>query len=203
MREPKILDVLFPTPRRLIFAAIFGEPSRWWSLPELAGRAGMQPASLRTHMVQLREAGLVREKAEGGRPWFQPDPACPVFEEVRTILTKLTAQADTAETILVVEDHPATAQITRILLESWGYRVLEAHSAEEALEVFRNDAEGIQLVLTDVIMPGMNGPQLASELQQLRRNCGLFSCPDTRTSSSIDPTQHSFPSPSIRLAFRA
>jgi CheY-like chemotaxis protein len=168
MREPKILDVLFPSPRRLIFTAIFGEPSRWWSLPELAGRAGMQPASLRSHMIQLREAGVVREKSEGGRPWFQPDPACPVYEEVRTILTKLTAHVDTAETILVVEDQPATAQITRILLESWGYRVLEAHSAEEALGLFQRDGEGIHLVLTDIIMPGMNGPQLASELQQLR-----------------------------------
>jgi two-component system cell cycle sensor histidine kinase/response regulator CckA len=65
-----------------------------------------------------------------------------------------------------VEDQPATAQITRILLESWGYRVLEAHCGEEALAKFGNDGDGIQLLLTDVIMPGMSGPQLASELQQ-------------------------------------
>jgi CheY-like chemotaxis protein len=143
---------------------MYPEPERWWSLAELSGRAGLQPATLRQHLTQLREAGLVREKSEGGRPWFQPDPACPVYEEMRSIVTKLTSQADGAETILVVEDQPATAQITRILLESWGYRVLEAHCGEEALRMFEKDAEGIHLLLTDVIMPGMNGPQLAGEL---------------------------------------
>ena len=161
MREPRALDVLFPGPRRQIFSAIYAEPERWWALAELAGRAGLQAASLRPHMAQLRDAGIVREKLEGGRPWFQPDPACPVFEELRAIVTKLTPSLD-AETILVVEDQPATAQITRILLESWGYRVLEAHCAEEALSVFTSHAEAIHLVLTDVIMPGLNGTQLAS-----------------------------------------
>jgi CheY-like chemotaxis protein len=168
MREPKALEVLFPGPRRQVFSAMFGEPSRWWSLPELAGRAGIQPASLRQHMTHLREAGIIREKAEAGRPWFQPDPACPVFEELRTILSKLTCQADSAETILVVEDQPATAQITRILLESWGYHVLEAHSGEEALAVFARNGHAVHLVLTDVIMPGMNGADLAGEMLQMR-----------------------------------
>jgi CheY-like chemotaxis protein len=81
-------------------------------------------------------------------------------------VTKLTPQTNTAETILVVEDQPATAQITRILLESWGYRVLEAHDGNEALSLFARDGDGIHLLLTDVIMPGMNGQQLASELVQ-------------------------------------
>ena len=168
MREPRALEVLFPGPRRQVFSAMFGEPSRWWSLPELAGRAGIQPSSLRQHMTQLREAGIIREKAEAGRPWFQPDPACPVFEDLRTILGKLISQADSTETILVVEDQPATAQITRILLESWGYHVLEAHSAEEALSIFAKDGHAIHLVLTDVIMPGMNGAELAAALLQIR-----------------------------------
>jgi len=168
MRELKALEALFPGPRRQVFSAMFGEPSRWWSLPELAGRAGIQPASLRQHMTHLRDAGIIREKAEAGRPWFQPDPACPVFEELRTILSKLTSGADSAETILVVEDQPATAQITRILLESWGYEVLEAHSGEEALAVFATNGRGVHLVLTDVIMPGMNGADLAAELLKIR-----------------------------------
>src|SRR5580765_4020504 len=168
MREPKALEVLFPGPRRSLFAAMFSEPSRWWSLQELAGRAGMQPASLRQHMTQLREAGIIREKVEAGRPWFQPDPACPVFEELRGILGKLLSKSDTAETILVVEDQPATAQITRILLESWGYRVFEAHSGEEAVALFSKDGDEIHLVLTDVIMPGMNGSELASRLLEMR-----------------------------------
>jgi CheY-like chemotaxis protein len=171
MNEPTPLDVIFPGPRRLIFAAMYAEPSRWWSLPELAGRAGMNGATLRQHLGRMRDAGLIREKADGGRPWFQPNPACPVYAEMQAIVTKLTAQTHGAETILIVEDQEATAQITRILLESWGYRVLEAHSGGEALEIFKQDGDAIQLVLTDVIMPGMSGPEIVAEL--LRRRPGL------------------------------
>jgi CheY-like chemotaxis protein len=147
---------------------MYTEPGRWWSLPELAGRAGIQPLTLRQHLSQMRNAGLIREKAEAGRPWYQPNPACPIFEELQSIVTKLTLQTDAAETILVVEDQPATAQITRILLESWGYRVMEAHSGDEALHLFHQNGDGIHLVLTDVIMPGMTGPQLVGELLRLR-----------------------------------
>src|SRR6185369_2752355 len=87
-----------------------------------------------------------------------------VFSEMQAIVTKLTAETRDSETILIVEDQEATAQITRILLESWGYRVIEAHSGLEALQVLASDGDGVQLVLTDVIMPGMNGPELASEI---------------------------------------
>ena len=168
MSEWKPLDILFPGPRRPIFLALYAEPSRWWSLTELAGRAGVNPASLRRHLAHFREAGLIREKADGGRPWFQPNPACPVFDEMQAIVTKLTSQTHAAETILIIEDQAATAQITRILLESWGYRVFEAHSGAEALEIFKQDGDSIELVLTDVVMPGMSGPQIASELVRLR-----------------------------------
>ena len=167
MGETKTLEVLFPGPKRPLFCAMFAEANRWWSLAELAGRAGVQQKSVRQHVVQLRNSGLVREKTEGGRQWFQPDPACPVFEEMQGIVTKLTA-ARGGETILIVEDQEATAQITRILLESWGYQVLETHSAAEALEIFSKDGDAVQLVLTDVIMPGVGGQDLARELRAKR-----------------------------------
>jgi CheY-like chemotaxis protein len=168
MNELKPLDVLFPGPRRLLFVAMYAEPSRWWSLPELAGRAGVNAVTLRQHLGRMRDAGLIREKAEDGRPWFQPDPACPVYDEMQAIVTKLTSQTRAAETILIIEDQEATAQITRILLESWGYHVLEAHSGGEALEIFKQDGDAIQLVLTDVIMPGLSGPQIVDELLRQR-----------------------------------
>lgn len=161
------LEALFPQPRRLILGALFGEPERWFSLPELAGRAGVQPATVRQHLTALREGGILREKEAGGRPWFQADPASPVFPELQSMVSKLTARA-AGETILVVEDQPATAQITRILLESWGYHVIEARDGAAALSVYETFDGVIQLLLTDVIMPGMSGAQLADEL--LRRN---------------------------------
>jgi CheY-like chemotaxis protein len=150
---------------------MFHEPGRWWSIPEIAGRAGLRPASLRPHLVTLRQAGILHEKTEGGRAWFQPDPDCPVFAELQSLFSKLSPRANRSETIMVVEDQRATAQITRILLESWGYRVFEAHDAREALCLFEQHGDGVHLVLTDMIMPGLSGTQLAAEL--VRRKPGL------------------------------
>jgi CheY-like chemotaxis protein len=167
----KALNALFPGARRLILLAMFTEPERWFSLTELAGRAGVRPTTLLRHVVHLREGGLIREKEDGGRPWFQVDPGCPVFAEMQSMMTKLAERTSARETILVVEDQEATARITRILLESWGYRVLEAHGGAEAISLFeRHDGE-IHLLLTDMIMPGMDGAQLADEL--VRRKPGL------------------------------
>jgi CheY-like chemotaxis protein len=168
MVESKVLEVLFPGARRLILCAMFGEPDKWWSLEELAGHAGVRPASQQAYLVRLRRAGIVREQTGDGTVRFQPNPACSIYAELRTIIVKLTQAPVCGETVLVVEDTEATAQITRILLESWGYVVLEAHSPIEALDLFESHANEIQLVLTDVLMPEMSGSQLAEELRRSR-----------------------------------
>jgi CheY-like chemotaxis protein len=164
MPEPNALEALFPNPRRVVLCAVFHEPGRWWSLAELSGRAGLRPASLRVHIAALRDGGVIREKIEGGRAWFQADSSCPVFSEIQSLVGKLYADGERGETILIVEDQAATARITRILLESWGYRVIEAHSGAEALTLFEQHRAAVRLVLTDVVMPGLPGPQLAAEL---------------------------------------
>jgi CheY-like chemotaxis protein len=167
MAESGALESLFPGARRTLLSALFAEPNRWWSLEELAGRAGVRPGSLQPHLIRLRESGIVREERGAGRAKFQPNPECQIFAELHAIVMKLTSGRD-GETILVVEDTAATARITRILLESWGYRVLEAHTPAMALDLFDTHGKDVQLVLTDVMMPQMSGPQLAEELR--RRN---------------------------------
>lgn len=72
------------------------------------------------------------------------------------------------ETILVAEDEPDLREVTRIFLEGYGYRVLEASSAEQAIQTAENYKEGIDLLLTDVIMPGMSGSQLAEKILSKR-----------------------------------
>jgi CheY-like chemotaxis protein len=165
------LTALFPPARRRIFCTLFTEPERWWSLPELAGRTGLRLSSLQQHVGRLRRGGIIRERTMAGNVLLQTDSASPVFSELRSIVTKLGGGMPFGfrpETILVVEDHVATARITRILLESWGYRVLEARGGREAIAVFEQHGEAILLLLTDVIMPDISGPQLVDELQ--RRN---------------------------------
>lgn len=161
----RILETLFPGTRRTLFAALFSEPNRWWTVEELAGRAGVRMACIQAHLGRLRDTGVVRENNTDGRVRVQPDPDCEIYPELHSIVTKLTLSHG-GETILVVEDTPATAQITRILLESWGYRAFEAHTPSEALTLFEGHAAEIHLLLTDIRMPQMTGPQLADELRR-------------------------------------
>jgi CheY-like chemotaxis protein len=70
------------------------------------------------------------------------------------------------ETVLVVEDEKGVRTITRLLLEHFGYRVLEAGSGPEALKVWQTAAAEVDLLLTDMIMPQeMNGRKLAEKLR--------------------------------------
>jgi CheY-like chemotaxis protein len=170
MAESRTFEALFPGARGAVLTALFAEPGRWWTLEELAGRAGVRPGSIHGQLVRLRQRGIVREDRKAAYPRFQPDPGSQVFAELQAIVTKLTS-SNGSETILVVEDTTATAQITRILLESWGYCALEAHTPGEALNLFDSHAGEIHLVLTDVMMPQMSGTQLADELR--RRDPGV------------------------------
>lgn len=69
------------------------------------------------------------------------------------------------ETILLVEDEPAILDIASTMLRRLGYRVLIAGTPKKALKVARGSAAGIDLLVTDVIMPGMNGRELATRLK--------------------------------------
>jgi signal transduction histidine kinase/ActR/RegA family two-component response regulator len=69
-----------------------------------------------------------------------------------------------SETILVVEDEPKVREIVVRALRSAGYRVLEAASGAEAVERERHTAEPIHLLLTDVVMPGLDGREAAERI---------------------------------------
>jgi CheY-like chemotaxis protein len=72
------------------------------------------------------------------------------------------------ETILLVEDQPDVRKLLRSLLASLGYQVLEAADGNAALALVQQAAEPFQLMLTDLVMPGMNGLELAARLTALR-----------------------------------
>ncbi len=72
------------------------------------------------------------------------------------------------ETILVVDDDPSVRHIIAMSLESYGYRVLEAESGPAALGMCRSHAGHIQMLWTDVAMPGRNGLELARQVMELR-----------------------------------
>jgi CheY-like chemotaxis protein len=69
------------------------------------------------------------------------------------------------ETILLAEDEDAVREVTAQLLESFGYQVLKASSGEEALRLAESQRGKIHLLMTDVVMPGMGGRELADLLR--------------------------------------
>ncbi len=68
------------------------------------------------------------------------------------------------ETILLVEDDDGVRTLAGMILHSAGYTVLEARNGEEGLEVFKRHPDSVHLLLTDVVMPHMDGCQLAERL---------------------------------------
>ncbi|HEX5044785.1 MAG TPA: response regulator [Candidatus Polarisedimenticolaceae bacterium] len=72
------------------------------------------------------------------------------------------------ETVLVVEDEPAVRDLTRQVLRLQGYAILDAANGGEALAVAAAHDGPIHLLVTDVVMPGMSGPELAGKLQAAR-----------------------------------
>jgi two-component system, cell cycle sensor histidine kinase and response regulator CckA len=65
----------------------------------------------------------------------------------------------------VVEDEPAILNVTTMILTRQGYTVLQANSPKEAINLAHEHANEIDLLITDLIMPEMNGKGLAEELQ--------------------------------------
>ena len=72
--------------------------------------------------------------------------------------------------ILLVEDDPIMRRLTRRMLEDQGYFVIEAHDGRAALEVMASKQNVVDLVLTDVVMPGMSGPELVLRLMDSHPN---------------------------------
>ncbi|MCU1383627.1 MAG: Blue-light-activated protein [Acidobacteria bacterium] len=75
------------------------------------------------------------------------------------------AIARATETVLLVEDEAGVRQLSRRILDSSGYHVLEAANGEEAERIFAAHAQSIDLVVTDVVMPGCGGPELVARLK--------------------------------------
>jgi len=89
----------------------------------------------------------------------------PIRERVKP---EKTSAQPTGETILVVEDNGEVRKLTKTLLEISGYHVLDAAGSAEAFVIERAHPNEIHLLLTDVILPGMNGRALSDQMRALR-----------------------------------
>jgi len=118
--------------------------------------------------------GIVRQS--GGYIWAYSKPGQgSTFKIYLPVLAQASAQpspepelisAVGTETILVVEDEASLRRMVHEALSHYGYRVLEAEGGDEALTLARSYSGPVQLLLTDVVMPGMNGRELARRLRR-------------------------------------
>lgn len=124
--------------------------------------------------LALAAAASLAKVAGGNLTARAPDDGSPLLE-LRLPLTDAaehaasvvsSAAGTTGATILVVDDDSAVGRIVERILKGAGYRVLLADSAERALALAEEAAGAIDLLLTDVVMPGMGGPELQAALRQ-------------------------------------
>jgi len=115
-------------------------------------------------------------KQSGGYIWVYSEPGQgsilkiylprveePLEEEVRKKVGRDRLPGG-RETILVVEDEEEIRKLAVAILQRQGYRILEAANGGDAFLICEQGKEKIQLLLTDVVMPGLNGPELARRL---------------------------------------
>ena len=117
-------------------------------------------------------------KQSGGFVWVHSEPGqgttfeilLPRVEEPVRTVAPATCSAGSwrgSETVLLVEDEESLRKLILRMLSENGYAVLEAANAIQAMEIARQASGKIDLLLTDVVMPGMNGSELADQLVSL------------------------------------
>lgn len=131
-----------------------------------------KPEGMGTGLGLSTVYGIVKQS--GGHIWVYSEPEkgttfkiyFPLVEQA--LEAKLPAVGATelmpgTETILVIEDHEVVRKLVVEILSASGYKVLEAESPEVALTICSERSEPIDLLLTDVVMPGMSGREVASQ----------------------------------------
>jgi signal transduction histidine kinase/ActR/RegA family two-component response regulator len=117
-------------------------------------------------------------KQSGGFIWVESEPRCGarfeiyfprVFDAIESSQSgKSAAPTGNRQTILIAEDEDGVREIATEFLKSAGYNVLTAKDGAEALDLAKRLNVPIDVLLTDVVMPNMRGPELAKQLKALR-----------------------------------
>lgn len=96
----------------------------------------------------------------------EPTPAEPLPEADAAGSTPTPAPTSASATILLVEDEVGVRALARAVLDAAGYSVIEAASPDEALQAIQHLPRPVDLLITDVVMPGMSGPALAARVSE-------------------------------------
>jgi CheY-like chemotaxis protein len=100
-------------------------------------------------------------------PLADPQPTCAAPEALRL-------RPGRNQHILYVDDEPQLAQLARVVLRQLGYRTTIHTDPRQALADFERDPQAFDLLVTDLIMPGLNGPDLARQIAKIRPDLPLL-----------------------------
>ena len=119
--------------------------------------------------IVKQSGGFIFVESESGQGTtfdvYLPHTEAPVREDAEEAGDR---QPREASTILLVDDYRRVRDLARKVLTRQGYRVLTAASGDEAIQVARQFDGTIDVLVSDIVMPGTSGPDLARQLQQLR-----------------------------------
>jgi signal transduction histidine kinase/CheY-like chemotaxis protein len=122
--------------------------------------------------IVRQSKGYIRVQSEPGKgsafticlPRVQAGVECGAEETPQTDAPSARGR----ERILIVEDQAEVRSLVRRVLQQWGYVTLEASGAEESLALLSRHSDPIELMITDVVMPGMTGVRLADVVKRIR-----------------------------------
>jgi two-component system cell cycle sensor histidine kinase/response regulator CckA len=99
---------------------------------------------------------------------FFPLRTCPALAQVSDSPAKIVADTARGLTVLIADDEPALRSAVVEYLRGAGHQVLESNTSHEALELARSHSGAIDVLITDVIMPGLRGAELAKQVGEFR-----------------------------------
>jgi two-component system, cell cycle sensor histidine kinase and response regulator CckA len=141
----------------------------FFTTKEVGKGTGLGLASV--HGIVNQSHGFISVASEPGRgaqfSMYFPAAAGAVIDDA-VVSASMGRETPVRETILLVEDEDAVRAIAGAALRRHGYRVLEAATPRGACAIFEQHRDEIDLLLTDVVMPDMNGPALADQLTAIR-----------------------------------
>jgi two-component system cell cycle sensor histidine kinase/response regulator CckA len=98
----------------------------------------------------------------------------PLWEDNAETAATSASERETLEygmgTVLLVEDDPMVRQMMQVILSHGGYRVIEAANGSEAIRMLRDCRDQVNIVVMDIMMPGKNGLETLTELQQINED---------------------------------
>lgn len=136
----------------------------FFSTKELGKGTGLGLATV--YGIVAQSGGTIDVKSEPGlgTAFTIYLPRVDPSSHLTAALSSMASPGGGSETILLVEDEDIVRVLVRDVLKRYGYRVLDAANVQEALQICESNEGRIDLLLTDIVMPGMSGRRLAEEV---------------------------------------